>query len=200
MIRAGAEEKIRAAVQVVAHVLCWTNPWSIGRGLVLTGNEGKPGQLACAVPRPWKECNRLMPKKVSPKAPSKRKLSRRQQHDLDIEIGFIEGVVQRDPHYVEALQILGDDYTRRGKFENGLRIDEQLARLRPDDPTVLYNLACSYALTGQNALALTTLSRAIENGYDDFKWLLKDPDLKKLRALAAFKTIEAKVRAARLKL
>ena len=37
----------------------------------------------------------------------KKKLSRREQRDLDIEIGFIERVVERDPHFVEALQILG---------------------------------------------------------------------------------------------
>src|SRR5215211_7404731 len=66
----------------------------------------------------------VMPKKT------RKKLSPAQQRDLDIEIGFIEGVVQRDPQYLEALQILGDDYTRRGKFENGLKIDEKLARLR----------------------------------------------------------------------
>ena len=137
-----------------------------------------------------------MPKKVS----LGRKLTPRQRRDLDIEIGFMEGVVQRDPHYVEALQILGDDYTRRGKFESGLRIDERLAQLRPDDPTVLYNLACSYALTGQTQDALAALSKAIDQGYDDFKWLLKDPDLKKLRSLAMFKTIQHKIKAAKLKL
>jgi tetratricopeptide (TPR) repeat protein len=136
-----------------------------------------------------------MPKKLSPK----RKLNRQQQTDLDIEIGFIEGVVQRDPHYVEALQILGDDYTRRGKFANGLRIDEQLARLRPDDATVLYNLACSYALTDQLKDALSTLTKAIDQGYSDFKWLLKDPDLKKLRAHQSFKTLQQKLRTARIK-
>jgi len=137
-----------------------------------------------------------MPKKVS----AKKKLNRRQQQDLDIEIGFIEGVVQRDPHYIEALQILGDDYTRRGKFENGLRVDERLAKLRPDDPTVLYNLACSYALTGQMKEALSILSRAIDQGYSDFKWLLKDPDLKKLRAHASFAEIQKKMKTARVKL
>jgi len=84
-----------------------------------------------------------MPKKAN----LARKLSRRQQRDLDIEIGFMEGVVQRDPRFVEALQILGDDYTRRGKFHEGLKIDEQLVELRPQDPTMLYNLACSYTLT-----------------------------------------------------
>ena len=129
-----------------------------------------------------------MPKKV------RKKLSPAQQRDLDIEIGFIEGVIQRDPQYVEALQILGDDYTRRGKFENGLRIDEELARLRPDDPTVLYNLGCSYALTAQYDEAVSTLIRAMDQGYDDFKWLMKDPDLKKLRADRRFKAIQDRLR------
>lgn len=132
------------------------------------------------------------------KVVSKKKLNRQQQQDLDIEIRFIEGVVQRDPHYVEALQILGDDYTRRGKFEHGLKIDEQLAQLRPDDATVLYNLACSYALTGQLELAVSAITRAIDQGYDDFKWLMKDPDLKKLREDKRFKSIEQKVRSAKV--
>ena len=44
------------------------------------------------------------------------KLSSREQRDLDIEIQFLEGVVRRDQRYVEALQLLGDDYTRRGRF------------------------------------------------------------------------------------
>src|SRR5947209_1831922 len=117
-----------------------------------------------------------MPKKVSLGS----KLTRRQQRDLDIEIGFMEGVVQRDPKFVEALQILGDDYTRRGKFHEGLKVDEQLAQLRPQDPTMLYNLACSYALTKRYERAVAALSQAIEQGYRDFKWLVKDPDLSDL--------------------
>ena len=36
------------------------------------------------------------------KANSRTKLNRRQQRDLDIEIGFLERVIQRDPRYVEA--------------------------------------------------------------------------------------------------
>ena len=86
----------------------------------------------------------------------RRKLTRREQRDLDIEIEFIAGVVRRDPAYVEALQVLGDDYTRRGMHDEGLRIDEQLAQLRPKDAMVLYNLACSYSLAGHSARAVAT--------------------------------------------
>ena len=64
-----------------------------------------------------------MPKK----SPVRKKLTRREQRNLDIEISFIEGVVRRDPRYLEALQVLGDDYTRRGRYREGLKIDETLA-------------------------------------------------------------------------
>jgi len=133
-----------------------------------------------------------MPKE---KASKTKKLSRREQRNLDIEIGFFEGVVRRDPLFVEALQLLGDDYTRRGKFSEGLQVDEQLARLRPEDSLVHYNLACSYALTSRFEQAVASLEQAIELGWRDFQWLTKDSDLAGLRKHPLFKKIRAKVRA-----
>jgi tetratricopeptide (TPR) repeat protein len=124
----------------------------------------------------------------------KKKLSRDEQHELDVSIGFLEGVVKRDPGYVEALQILGDDYTRRGKFVAGLKVDEQLSQLRPVDPLVQYNLACSYSLTGNFNQAAAALEKALDLGYSDFKWLVKDPDLNDLRQHPLYKSIRAKVR------
>jgi tetratricopeptide (TPR) repeat protein len=125
---------------------------------------------------------------------AKKKLTRDEQRDLDTKIGFMEGVVKRDPGFVEALQILGDDYTRRGKFVAGLKVDEQLSQLRPEDPIVQYNLACSYSLTGNFNQAVATLERAIDLGYRDFKWLGQDPDLADLREHPLYKSIRAKIR------
>ena len=42
------------------------------------------------------------------------KLSRQKQRNLDVQIQFMEGIVRRDPGFVEALQLLGDHYSRRG--------------------------------------------------------------------------------------
>src|SRR5688572_2671557 len=127
-----------------------------------------------------------------PKKP-RQKLTRKQQRDLDVEIGFLEGVVQRDPEYVEALQVLGDNYTRRGKLTEGMQVDERLSKLMPDDPTVLYNLACSYALTKRLEQAASALKRALDRGYNVYAWLLKDPDLKNLRDHDLFKSIRARL-------
>jgi tetratricopeptide (TPR) repeat protein len=100
---------------------------------------------------------------------------------------------------VEALQLLGDHYTQRGRFEQGLRVDERLSRLEPANPLVYYNLACSYSLTNQVDLAAAALERAISLGYRDFKWLAKDPDLRLLRKHPIFRSIKNKIRNMKVK-
>jgi tetratricopeptide (TPR) repeat protein len=121
-------------------------------------------------------------------------MTRSEQRDLDTKIDFIEGIIRRDPNYVDALQILGDHYTQRGRFVEGLKVDERLARLEPQNPLVFYNLACSYSLTDEFDRAALALEKALLLGYRDFTWLTKDPDLKKLRSQPVFDDIKAKIR------
>jgi len=130
-----------------------------------------------------------MPEKSS----ARKKLSREKSRDLDIRIQFMEGLVRRDSDFVEALQILGDHYTERGRYEEGLKVDEKLARLEPCNALVLYNLACSYSLTDQMNLAAEALDQAIAKGFHDFKWLAKDPDLRKLRKHPLYGSIKDKI-------
>jgi tetratricopeptide (TPR) repeat protein len=125
---------------------------------------------------------------------AQKKLSRGEQRDLDTKIEFIEGLVRRDPSYVDALQILGDHYTQRGRITEGLKVDERLARLEPANPLVFYNLACSYSLSGDLDHAASALEKSLELGYRDFDWLTKDPDLKDLRSNPAFDDLKAKIK------
>ena len=125
---------------------------------------------------------------------ARKKMSRVEQRELDTKIEFIEGLVRRDPNYVDALQLLGDHYTQRGRISEGLKVDERLARLEPRNPLVFYNLACSYSLAGDFDQAATALEKALQLGYRDFEWLAKDPDLKPLRTHAAFDDLKAKIR------
>ena len=96
--------------------------------------------------------------------------------------------------------LLGDDYTQRGKFQQGLKVDEKLAHIRPEDPMVQYNLACSYSLVGQYELSVSALHHALDCGYTDFRWMGEDPDLVGLRAQPEYKLIKAKVKAIKAKL
>src|SRR5450432_757641 len=133
------------------------------------------------------------------KSSTRKKISRALQRDLDTRIEFMEGLVRRDPEYVDALQLLGDHYTQRGRFPEGLKVDECLARLEPENSLVFYNLACSYSLTEQFDRAVLALENALTLGYRDFTWLAKDPDLSKLRQQPLYRDIEARIRLLKVK-
>jgi tetratricopeptide (TPR) repeat protein len=138
-----------------------------------------------------------MPQKCSAKH---KRLTRKEARELDIKISFMEGLVRRDAQYVEALQILGDHYTQRGRFEDGLKVDQRLSQLQPHSPIVFYNLACSHSLTGEMDQAASALEQALNLGYRDFTWLAKDPDLYPLRQHPLFRTIESKIKKMKVKI
>jgi len=129
-----------------------------------------------------------------------RKLTRKELKDLDVRILFLEGLLRRDPGYVEALQLLGDHYTQRGEFNLSLRVDERLSQLEPRNPLVFYNLACSYSLNGELDQAGLALEQAISLGYNDFKWLSRDPDLRQLRKHPVYRNIKDKIRKLKVKI
>jgi len=116
-------------------------------------------------------------------------LSNREKRDLDCEISFLEGLTKRDPQYVEALQLLGDNYTKRNRYQDGLTVDEHLADLLPEDSMVFYNLACSYSLTDRIDESITALNKAVHLGYDDSQWMDIDPDLNNVRTDPRYKGI-----------
>ncbi|MCB9747200.1 MAG: hypothetical protein H6755_02205 [Candidatus Omnitrophica bacterium] len=101
--------------------------------------------------------------------------------NINFEIEFYEGVLNKTPDFFEALCALGDLYTKKGHYQKGLQIDKRLVRIRPNDPVVLYNLACSYSLLNDVDQAFDNLQRAITLGYDDLYHLEHDDDLNNLR-------------------
>jgi len=140
--------------------------------------------------------HRRMPVKSSPR---KKRTNRQQARALDLQIQFMEGVVRRDPEYVDALQLLGDHYTQRGRYAQSLKVDKRLARLQPSDPLVYYNLACSYSLNRQFELAVEALEKALNLGYIDLSWIARDPDLRQLRKHVLFRRIQDRIRRMRIK-
>lgn len=131
---------------------------------------------------------------MTEKSKSRKKTKEKDPRELDVEISFLEGLIRRDPAYVEALQILGDDYTERGRIEEGLLVDQKLSQLEPQNPLVFYNLACSLSLAGKLDEAAHAVETALDLGYRDFKWLARDPDLKALRKHAQYARLREKMR------
>ena len=104
-----------------------------------------------------------------------------QQSQLDFELEFFEGVLQRNPDFVDVLRIHGNNLTLKGRYADGLKVDSRLVGLRPKDALAHYNLACSYSLLRKIDAGLRALRKAVELGYRDFRYMREDRDLDAIR-------------------
>jgi tetratricopeptide (TPR) repeat protein len=59
----------------------------------------------------------------------------------------------------------------------------------PDDPMLLYNVACNYAQLGRTDDALTALEQAVDRGYGDKAWMEHDSDLDSLRSTPRYQNL-----------
>ena len=103
------------------------------------------------------------------------------EHELQVEVAFLAGVLKRCPKHTAVMKALADLYTAVGEVKRGLQLDEQLVVCCRDDEMVWYNLSCSYALDGQLDAAIAALAQAVELGYCDYDWAGRDGDLDALR-------------------
>ena len=62
----------------------------------------------------------------------------------------------------------------------------------PDDPSVLYNAACDYAMLGMPAEGIETLTRAVDNGFGHWRWIEHDSTLDNLRSDPGFAALLAR--------
>jgi len=111
------------------------------------------------------------------------------QGQLDFEIDFFSGIIERHPNHLDVLRVHGNNLTLRGRYLEGLQIDKRLVSLRPSDALAHYNLACSFSLLRKKEQALKTLRQAIELGYRDFRYIREDRDLENIRTDPRFRQL-----------
>jgi tetratricopeptide (TPR) repeat protein len=112
-----------------------------------------------------------------------------ERSQLDFELDFFTGILEHAPNYVDALRAHANNLTLKGRYEDGMAVDQRLIQLRPADYMAFYNLACSYALLKQPEQAIKTLRRAVELGYRDFRYMKQDRDLEAIRRDPRFKQL-----------
>ena len=59
----------------------------------------------------------------------------------------------------------------------------------PDDPSVLYTVACVYSLLGEAEKAIDCLEKSITSGMGQKEWIEHDSDLDVLRNHPRFKAL-----------
>jgi serine/threonine protein kinase/Tfp pilus assembly protein PilF len=92
----------------------------------------------------------------------------------------LENHLREVPEDARARILLGGMYSQEHRNDDAIRETNLAMTLRPNEATVLYNAACTFANMERRAEALDALRKAWEAGYRDAEWTRRDPDLASL--------------------
>jgi non-specific serine/threonine protein kinase len=108
---------------------------------------------------------------------------------LQRAIMTLENQVMKAPEDARARSLLAAMYAELGRADDATREMKFAVTLRPNDPTLHYNCACTYAALAIKPEALKSLKRAWEAGYRDNDWVRRDPDLELLHGDPEFERL-----------
>ena len=111
--------------------------------------------------------------------------------------GALDGLLHQaelEPDNARALYLAAGLMQRFGQGKESLAIAERSLKLRPDDFSTLYNVACVYSLAGETERALDLLEKAIRQGGGNLGWITHDTDLAALRESPRFQQLVASLR------
>ena len=102
---------------------------------------------------------------------------------------LIDERLELNPDDARACQLGATVAANLGEREKATDYARRALTINPDDPLLLYNIACMYSLLGNSTEALNCLEKAVDKGYGQKDWVEHDSDLDSLRELPRFKTI-----------
>jgi adenylate cyclase len=115
----------------------------------------------------------------------------RRANELAVE--SIEKHLELNPDEARAYSLGASVLIRLGETERSKQWTEQAITLVPNDPLILYNAACNWALLGEDDRALDGLERALEAGVAVGDWITHDPDFESLRSHPRFQAIVKRI-------
>jgi serine/threonine protein kinase/Tfp pilus assembly protein PilF len=104
-------------------------------------------------------------------------------------IQTMENHLREVPEDARARILLGGMYAQEQRIDDAIRETNLAMTLRPNEATVLYNAACTFANLGRRAESLDALRKAWEAGYKDADWTRRDPDLAALHGDPEFEKL-----------
>jgi non-specific serine/threonine protein kinase len=93
------------------------------------------------------------------------------------------------PGDARALYFGANALSQVGDRERSLEWAGRALELEGEEPQVLYNVACVYALLGEAERAIDCLERSLTHGWGQRQWMEHDPDLASLREHPRFKAL-----------
>jgi serine/threonine protein kinase/tetratricopeptide (TPR) repeat protein len=122
-------------------------------------------------------------------------LNRAADADAALRLGVqrAESHLELNPDDARAWYLGAGAVVQLGDPERGVEWAQRALAIDPDDPGVLYNVACTYANLGRIDDAVTCLEQAIENGFGHREWLDHDSDLDPLHGNPRFEALRARL-------
>jgi adenylate cyclase len=100
-----------------------------------------------------------------------------------------EARLKLHPDDTRALYMGANGLVALGEYELGLEWAKQAIVIDPDEPMVLYNVACVQSLAQQYNDALDSLEKSIRSGLKHKNWVEHDSNLDPLRRLPRYKQL-----------
>ena len=113
----------------------------------------------------------------------------RERGDLDKAISEYKKALSIKPDSIEILNNLAVIYAAKCDYEKALIELKRIIELRPSNPDVYYNIACIYSRQDKVDEAVSWLKKAIDKGFDNWKLIRKDPDLRNIRGTEYYKEL-----------
>ena len=100
-----------------------------------------------------------------------------------------EAHLREVPEDARARGLLASYYAEIGRSEDARREATMAMTLRPNEPLILYNAACTFCLMDLKAEAMDAIGKAWRAGWRDADWAWRDPDLAILHEETEFKRL-----------
>jgi serine/threonine protein kinase len=101
----------------------------------------------------------------------------------------LENHLKQVPEDARARVLVAGDYANLGRTEDALQQLNMALTLRANEPSILYNAACTYCSLDRKTEALDALRKAWEAGFRDAVWARRDPDLAPLHGDPEFERL-----------
>ena len=96
-------------------------------------------------------------------------------------IQLADAHLELNPDDARAWYLSAAALIRLGRTDEALERSRRAFAVDPDDPAVLYNVACNYSLAGFRNEAINHLQKALQNGFGHREWLENDAALDPIR-------------------
>jgi tetratricopeptide (TPR) repeat protein len=104
-------------------------------------------------------------------------------------IRLMQARLELNPDDARACNLLAGALSIVGETAAALDYAARSLEIDPEDPMLLYNVACTYSNLGKLDDALSCLERAVDKGFGHKEWIEHDPDLNAIRDNPRFKAI-----------